>query len=166
MRTYAACFDRPCSASLIGVVLSTADSFLLLLGTTFAHDIVHAIRPKTSDAQILKVSRWATFAGGVLCIVLALYGGSVLKLFTTGAAAYGAGMFIPLLLGCFWKDASSNGVIVGMLTGCFATIIWNLTPLKASTGINGVIIGALLCLVSIVAISLADKSRKAQLAIQ
>jgi SSS family solute:Na+ symporter len=145
-------------ASLIGVVLSTADSFLLLVGTTFANDIVNAIRPNTPNDKLLKIARITTFVGGVACIILALYGGSVLTLFKTGAAAYGAGMFIPLFLGCFWKDTSSNGVVVGMLAGCFATIIWNLL-LKSSTGIDGVIIGAILCLVSIVSISLLDKNK-------
>lgn len=143
-------------ASLIGVVLSTADSFLLLVGTTFSNDIILAFRPNTPSKQILKISRIATFAGGVLCILLALYGGSVFKLFKTGAAAYGAGMFFPLLLGCFWKDASSNGVIVGMLIGCFTTIIWNLA-FKATTGIDGVMVGALSCLISIIVVSIQDK---------
>lgn len=151
-------------ASLIGVVISTADSFLLLVGTTFSNDIILAFRPETSDEQLLKISRATTLIAGVLCIILSLYGGSVLKLFSTGAAAYGAGMFFPLLLGCFWKDASSNGIVSGMLIGCFSTIIWNLT-LKSSTGIDGVIVGALLCLISIIVVSLNDKNKTKKVAV-
>lgn len=142
-------------AALFGLVMSTADSFLLMVGTTIANDIWGAIRPETTAEDRLKLSRLWTVIGGVVCTIMALVGGSVLTLFKTGSAAYGAGMFIPLLLGCFWKRASSKGINIGMLLGCFGTILWNLV-LKASTGIDGVIVGALLCLLASVGLSLAD----------
>lgn len=144
-------------AALFGLVLSTADSFLLMVGTTISNDIYAVFNPSADSKKLLKVSRFFTVAGGILGIILAIYGKSVLTLFKTGAAAYGAGMFVPLLLGCFWKDATEKAVNTGMLLGCFGTILWNLF-LKSSTKIDGVIIGALLCLISVVAISLSSKA--------
>ena len=143
-------------AALFGLVLSTADSFLLMVGTTIANDIWAAIKPDTSAETQLKLSRAWTVIGGVVCTIMALVGGSVLTLFKTGSAAYGAGMFIPLLLGCFWKKASAKAINTGMLLGCFGTIIWNLA-LKTATGIDGVIMGALMCLIASVGLSLFDK---------
>jgi len=147
-------------AALFGLVLSTADSFLLMVGTTIVNDIWGAIHPDTSAERRLLLSRVWTVIGGVVCTIMALVGGSVLVLFKTGSAAYGAGMFIPLLLGCFWKKASAKGINVGMLLGCFGTIAWNLL-LKASIGIDGVIVGAALCLVASVGLSLMDGGKTA-----
>lgn len=147
-------------AALFGLVLSTADSFLLMVGTTIVNDIWAAVKPDTTAERRLVLSRAWTVIGGVVCTIMALMGGSVLTLFKTGSAAYGAGMFIPLLLGCFWDKASAKGINVGMLLGCFGTILWNLT-LKAATGIDGVIVGALLCLVASVSLSLLNSDKSA-----
>ncbi len=149
-------------AGLLGLVISTADSFLLMIGTTIVEDIYKIFKPDLDAKQTLKYSRIFTVVGGICCLILAIYGGGVFNLFKTGSAAYGAGMFIPLFLGCFWKRASAKGVNVGMLAGCFVTILWNLVGLKAATGIDGVIIGAAACLVLVVVLSLALKPEKGE----
>ena len=48
-----------------------------------------------------------------------------------------------------------------MLAGCFSTLIWNAT-LKASTGINGIIIGGIICAVCIFVFSAAFKGEEAE----
>ena len=81
-------------------------------------------------------------------MVLALKGGSVFTLMRSGGAAYGAGMFVPLVCASFIKGIKGKSINFGMLIGCFVTLIWNAT-LKASTGINGVLVGAALCTITI-----------------
>lgn len=148
-------------AALLGVVISTADSFMLLLGTTISGDIYRVMKADISVEEGLRISRIATFCGGVVSIILAIYGSSVLRLFTMGAAAYGAGMFFPTMAAIYWKGATRRGANYGMLAGCFITVLWNLT-LKQATGIDGVIVGAFSCLALLVSISLLlpEKSRK------
>lgn len=143
-------------AALIALVMSTADSFLLLLGTTMSTDIWKVIKPQTSLKSLLIISRVTVVVGGIVGIILALHGGSVFLLFRMGAAAYGAGMFVPLVCACFWKGATTKGINWGMLSGCFLTVIWNLV-LRDSTGIEGVIVGAIVCLILTVLVSLTDK---------
>jgi SSS family solute:Na+ symporter len=140
-------------SSLIALVITTADSFLVLLGANASNDIFKLLKPHTASKKLLFVSRSATVIGGVLAILLALSGGSVFQIIRTGAASYGAGMFIPLLCACCWKKATTLAVNTGMLIGCFSSIVWNLT-LRASTGVNGVLIGAALCLIAVLSISL------------
>jgi solute:Na+ symporter, SSS family len=140
-------------AALLGLVMSTADSFMLLTGTTTINDIYKSIKPKVSLQKLLIYSRYATIIWGVTGIFLALYGKSVLKLFKMGAAAYGAGMFFPLMAAVFWKRSTTTGINCGMLVGCFLTIIWNFT-LKKTTGIDGVIIASFSALVVLVVVSL------------
>ena len=145
-------------SALIALVVSTADSFLLLLGTTVANDIYKIFKPETDPQKLLFLSRFATVAGAGVAIIFALYGGSMFDIIRMGSAAYGAGMFVPLVCACFWKKATTFAVNAGMLIGCFSTLIWNWS-LKASTGINGVLIGATLCLITVVALSLMKPER-------
>ena len=147
-------------SALIALVVSTADSFLLLLGTTVANDIYKILKPDTSPKQLLFLSRLATVVGAGIAILFALYGGSMFDIIRMGSAAYGAGMFVPLVCACFWKKATTFAVNAGMLVGCFSTLIWNWS-LKASTGINGVLIGAALCLLAVVVLSVAKPGKTA-----
>lgn len=144
-------------AGLIALVVTTADSFLLLLGTTISNDIVPIFKPEITSKQQLWISRATVVIGGALIIVLAITGGSVFKLFRMGAAAYGAGMFVPLACACFWKKAKTIAVNWGMAVGCASTVIWNLSGIGESTGIEGVIVGALACLILTIGISLTVK---------
>lgn len=141
-------------AALIGLVMSTADSFLLLIGTTASSDVCAAVFPELSKKKLLTLSRIFVVVGGLLGIGLSLGGTGVLKLFKTGAAAYGAGLFIPMVCACYWKKATTKAVNIGMIVGCITTIGWNLS-LK-STGIDGVIIGVICCFVCVIAVSMAD----------
>lgn len=146
-------------AALIALIMSTADSFLLLLSTTIANDIYGHFVPNATSQYKLKLSRYMVVILEFIAIAMALTGGGVLALFNTGAAAYGAGMAIPLFLACFWKRAKSYAINIGMIVGCFFTVFWNLVYQK-STGINGVIMGAALCLVCSMGLSLVGGARE------
>lgn len=149
-------------ASLIALVISTADSFLLLLGSTCANDVYRSFKPDIDSDTLLKLSRIFTIVGGFIALALAMTGGSVFTLMRSGGAAYGAGMFIPLICACFAKNIKTKAINIGMILGCFATLIWNAT-LKASTGINGIIVGGLLCLICVFLISKLVKDDNNQL---
>lgn len=144
-------------AGLVALVVTTADSFLLLLSTTITTDIIPIFKADMDDKAKLKWSRIIVVLGGLFAIVMALYGGSVFQLFRMGAAAYGAAMFFPLLLACFWKGVKTLPTNIGMIVGCAGTIAWNQTPWYASTEIEGVIIGSALCLIICIVGSLVTK---------
>jgi SSS family solute:Na+ symporter len=87
-------------AALFAAEISTADAVLFMLATSLSRDLYQAVlRPKATDAQLLRVGRLAAAVGGALGVVLAVVLPSVasaLKLF------YGlmtAALFMPLLFG-------------------------------------------------------------------
>jgi SSS family solute:Na+ symporter len=87
-------------AALFAAEISTADAVLFMLATSLSRDLFQAVlRPKATDAELLRVGRLAAAVGGGLGIVLALVLPSVaaaLKLF------YGvltAALLMPLLFG-------------------------------------------------------------------
>lgn len=144
-------------AGLIALVVTTADSFLLLLATTISTDILPIFKQDVSTKNQLLISRIVVVIGGIIAMVLAITGGGVFELFRMGSAAYGAAMFVPLVLACFWKGAKTKAINWGMILGCALTLVWNQTSLNETTSIEGVIIGAIVCLIVCVAGSLASK---------
>ncbi|MCD8123342.1 MAG: sodium:solute symporter family protein [Clostridiales bacterium] len=137
-------------AAILACVMSTADSFLIMAGSTFATDIVKKLNPSISDKTELLISRVTTLVVSILGISFALRGGSIFRIFNYGAAAYGAAIFIPLACGVFWKKAHPIGVNIGMILGCAVTLIWNLSGLNSATGFGGVIIGVALCFIAVI----------------
>ena len=87
-------------AALFAAEISTADAVLFMLSTSLSRDLFQAVlRPKATDAELLRVGRLAAVGGGALGVLLALVLPSVasaLKLF------YGimtAALFMPLVVG-------------------------------------------------------------------
>ncbi len=146
-------------AALLALVMSTSDSYLLLTGTTTANDLYRRLKPDADDATVLRIGRWATLFWGVVALVMALWVKSVLVLFSSGAAAYGGGMFFPFMAGLFWKKATTQGANAGMILGAFTTIIWN-QVLGKPYGLDGVIIGSILSGLAVYFVSIATYKEK------
>jgi cation/acetate symporter len=113
------------AAGGLAAALSTASGLLIVISSAFAHDIYgHLINPEASDRKRLRVGRLAV-AGSVL--VAGFFGiyppGFVAEVvaFAFGLAA--ASFFPVLLLGIFWKRATREGAIAGMIVGLSFTAV-------------------------------------------
>lgn len=147
-------------AAMLSVVMSTGSSYMLVAGTTFAHDVYRTFVKGIADQQILKVSKYATIVMGILALVLALWVQSVLKLFAYGTMVYGAGMFFPLMGTLFWKKITKEGVLAGIIGGGVVAILWSIFGPK---NIIGVIPGSIvsgLCLWITTLVTYKDVSSK------
>lgn len=135
-------------AALFGLILTSGDSYLLLLSSTLVDDIIRPRRPALSERRALAYSRLiCVLSTGVIC-ALALYVNKIYQLLKTGGGAYGAGVFLPLFLGCFWKKLSPKAANPAMIVGCVTSFCFDMF-LKVPLGLelDGCILGALLCLV-------------------
>lgn len=136
---------------LLGLTLTSGDSYLLLLGSTFVDDVVRSKRRKLSDKKVLMITRVSCVVFAMLLCMMALYVDKIYALFKIGASAYGAGVFFPLILGCFWKKADARAATAAMLVGCLSSFGFDMF-LKVPFGfdMDGVIIGAAMNLVIMV----------------
>jgi cation/acetate symporter len=111
------------AAGGLAAALSTADGLLLTIANALSHDVYYKIiDPNASTARRVTLSK-------ILLLVVALaaaytaYNVFVTKqsdiLFLVSAAfSFAAASFFPaLVLGIFWKRASSIGAILGMISG-------------------------------------------------
>jgi cation/acetate symporter len=114
------------AAGGLAAALSTADGLLLTIANALSHDLYYMmINPHASTKTRITISK-------VLLLVVAIAAASVAAqkpadiLFLVSAAfSFAAAAFFPaLVLGIFWKRASSIGAIAGMIAGLGITFYY------------------------------------------
>ena len=148
-----------CLATILGLLLTTGDTFLLLLSSTVTEDMVRPAHPDMEDKKILNIGRLVCVVGTVAITVMALAIPSITDLFKIGGSAFGCSCFFPLLLGCFWKKINTKAVNISMMICMPLSIIWDLF-LKNATGQAGSLVAGITSFVICVAGSLLLNSKE------
>lgn len=123
---------------VFAAILSTADSQLLVVASTFVRDIYERMIKKgvsIDEAFRLKLSRYVVLFSGILAMILAYSAKDLifwLVLFAWGGL--GASFGTAVIFSLYWKRTSTAGIVAGMITGTLITIFWKLF-LKTPTGI-------------------------------
>jgi SSS family solute:Na+ symporter len=87
-------------AALFAAEISTADAVLFMLATSLSRDLYQAVlRPRATDAQLLRVGRLAAVVGGGLGVLLALVLPSVASALKVFYGVMTAALFMPLIFG-------------------------------------------------------------------
>jgi SSS family solute:Na+ symporter len=80
--------------------VSTADAVLFMLSTSLSRDLFQAVlRPRATDAELLRVGRLASVAGGALGTLFALVLPSVMSALTLFYGVMTAALLVPLVGG-------------------------------------------------------------------
>jgi len=110
----------------IAAMMSTADSQLLIATSTVVEDFYSkALKKNISQKKLVSMSRWVTFAVGMLALIVAFTTENIIyKIVTYAWAGLGSAFGPALLMTLYWKKTNSWGVISGMLTGAITTILW------------------------------------------
>jgi Na+/proline symporter len=106
-----------CLSAIIALIMSTADSALLICGTTVSWDVVRVLRPNTADKTLLLISRLVILLVGMLGILFAL---SPIPLFEINLVALGVfvcGLFAPVMAALFYRRVTSLAAIVASGVG-------------------------------------------------
>ena len=123
---------------VFAAILSTADSQLLVVASTFVRDLYEKIlnrHVQIDEKKKLKISRIVLIFSGFLSMILAFIAKDLvfwLVLFAWGGL--GAAFGPTLILSLYWKRTSKIGIVWGMIVGTLVTIIWKLW-IKELTGI-------------------------------
>ena len=156
------------AAGGMAAAMSTADGLILAIANALSHDIYYKmIDPKADVRTRLLVAR-------ILLVVIGALGAYIASMRLTsilGAVAWAfdfamSGLFFPLVLGVWWKRATRQGAIAGMVLGLasgtaylvyVAPAFYNNTPWLGIDHLRFGIIGAVVCLVAMVVVSLATE---------
>jgi SSS family solute:Na+ symporter/sodium/proline symporter len=145
-----------CLGAIVAVIVSTADSFLLVPATNITRDIYQRfINPQASHTRLVRFSRITVIVLGLAAWVQVSFFSGVLEMAIYAYTMYGTGITPVLMAAFFWKRANGAGAVVSMAAGMTLTLIWELAGHPGGIPTVYPALGA--SLVCLVAVSLATK---------
>lgn len=106
-----------CLSAVMAIMMSTADSALLIAGTTFSGDLLKPAKPQLNDEQLLMATRAAITLIGVAGAIFALEQAPIFDVMMLSLAIFVSGLFVPVMAALFWRGVTSTGAIAAALTG-------------------------------------------------
>ena len=140
-------------AGILSVIMSTADSYLIVSVQTCVHDIYKTFKPGISEKKELLLTRVFAVVLPLGALIIALYIKNAYNILMFAWSFYAAAAGLPAFAALYWKKATKAGVLSGMAAGFSVTILWKLIGLPF--GIGATVPGAIACLLALVLVSLA-----------
>lgn len=106
-----------CLAAIMGIIISTADSALLITGTTVSSDLVKVLKPDLTDRGALLVSRAVIFVVGIIGLIFALQKSNIFDVMMLALAIFVAGLFVPVMAALFYRKATKTAAITSAVVG-------------------------------------------------
>ncbi|MFQ6083768.1 MAG: sodium:solute symporter [Candidatus Aminicenantia bacterium] len=114
-------------AAIIAIIISTANSFLLVPATNVMRDIYQRfINPEISDKKLVLYSRIVVIILGIFSYSLISFFPRILDAAYAAYTVYGAGITPALIAVFFWKRATALGGAISILSGMTVTIVWEI----------------------------------------
>ncbi len=114
------------AAGGLAAALSTADGLLLTIANALSHDVYfRMIDPRASTTRRLAISKTVLLGvAAVAAWIASLRPDSILSMVAWAFSIAGACFFPALVLGIFWRRATRQGAIAGMLVGLGLTLYY------------------------------------------
>jgi Na+/proline symporter len=148
--------------ALLSAIKSTSSATLLAPSTSFTENILKNLRPEMNDKQQLFAMRATIviFAGLVLTYAIAMKGTSIYDLVSSAYQVTLVGAFVPLVMGLYWKRASTQGAILSLALGIGTWVVY--FPQVSSLGelFPGQLAGLIAAFIGMIAGSLAPQVLK------
>jgi len=136
--------------TIVGIIISTADSFLLVPATTLMRDIyMNYVNPDANEKRIVLLSRLLVLVLGIVAYIVSLGFAKSEGFFERALYAYtiyGSSITPALVAALFWKRASKIGAILSISSGTVTTLLWkeagfiqNLIPSSIYSNIDEVL---------------------------
>ena len=112
--------------ALLSAIKSTSSATLLAPSTSFVENILKNLRPGMTDRQQLLAMRLTivAFTGIVLAYAIAMKGTPIYDLVSTAYQVTLVGAFVPLVMGLYWKRATTQGAIVSVAAGIAVWVLF------------------------------------------
>lgn len=113
---------------LFATVMSTADSYIMIAGTTLGKDIIGRIKNyDLGDQKIVRVTRIGIIIAGLMAVGIALFFKSIIDIWYYFGSLTTASLLIPLLSSYFGKRPMySRNAILAILLSAIVVIFWSL----------------------------------------
>lgn len=154
--------------AVVGIIISTADSFLLVPATTFIKDIyLQYIQPEAGEKKVLLLNRLLVVLFGVIAWLVTYAFAETTGFFRKALYAYtiyGASITPCLVAALFWKRATPIGAISSILAGTTVTLLWSTDFVqqqlpRSFSGLDAVLPAITISVLALVLGSLLSKPR-------
>ncbi|UHQ98257.1 sodium/proline symporter (plasmid) [Natrinema zhouii] len=135
-------------AAVVGLLMSTGDSQLLMSATTVSRDLYErALDKDITDQKSKRIARISVLALGLIATAIASFNiSSVLQIVIYAWAGLGATFGPAIFASLWWKNTTSQGIVTGMIVALLTTILayifigsshpilitWNIWPMVLS----------------------------------
>lgn len=111
-------------ATVMAVVVSTADSFLLSPSTSIVRDVYQRfIDPEVSGVTVVRLGRILVVVMGLLGLALAFASDEFFSVAIFAYTIYGCAITPALFAAFFWKRATSQGAVASIVAGVTVAIL-------------------------------------------
>ena len=154
--------------TIVGIIISTADSYLLVPARTLMRDVyLNYINPNADEKKIVFLSRMLVLGLGIIAYIVSLGFAKSAGFFERALYAYtiyGAAITPSLVAALFWKGATKEGAVASIITGTVTTLLWKeaafiqtIIPQNIYNNMDEVLPAITLSVVSLVVVSLLTK---------
>ena len=140
-------------AGILSVIMSTADSYLIVSVQSCVHDVYKTFKPDIPEKKELLLTRVFAVIMPLGALVIALYIKNAYNILMFAWSFYAAAAGLPAFAALYWRKATTAGVLSGMLAGFAVCVGWKLAG--QPFGLGATVPGALACAAALVAVSLA-----------
>jgi cation/acetate symporter len=128
------------AAGGLAAALSTADGLLLTIANALSHDLYYKmIDPNAPTSRRVMISKMLLLVVAILAAMVAAQKPADILFLVSAAFSFAAAAFFPaLVLGIFWKRASSMGAVLGMIAGLGTTFYYMATTQPWMRSVFGV----------------------------
>ncbi len=136
-------------AGVLSVMMSSADSYLLIATQSLVSDLFRPLSRDPSEQKELMLSRISSVVFGAFAFLVAMFFTSAYDALMFGWTFYAATLGVPCLAALVWDKATTPGILSGMAAGFVISIVWKAlgNPLGVGSTIVGVALNALFCVV-------------------
>ena len=145
--------------ALLSAIKSTSSATLLAPSTSFVENILKNLYPSMSDRQLLVAMRTTIliFSFGVLVYAIAMKGTSIYELVSGAYQITLVAAFVPLLMGLYWRRATTQGAALSILLGIGTWVLFFPQVSTLGEAFPGQLAGLLMAFVGMVAGSLVPQ---------
>lgn len=117
-------------ATIVAVIVSTADSYLLAPSSAIVRDIYHRfIHPNAGGKTLVLMSRLVVIVFGLVALALAFTSDEFFRVSLFAYTIYGVGITPSLVATFVWKRANNPGAIASIVSGVVSAIAWKVLAL-------------------------------------
>lgn len=116
--------------AMLAAAMSSLDSVLLVMASTWERDVISLLRPEESEAAAVRATRFHVALFAFVTALIALRPpASIVTLTAFSGSLYAACFFPAVVLGLYWRRGNGAGVSASFTVGILTLLLWKELPI-------------------------------------